>query len=309
MFVTGGLGPTSDDFTRDVISQWTGSELIWDEASWQHLNDRLKPRNIPVKEIQKQQCYFPKGSQILTNKMGTANGFYLQHKGKDVFVLPGPPREIEAIWEDWIHPILQKKCAGIERLFTKSWDTIGFGESQIAELAEAALQGCDYERAYRVHIPYVEFKLSYWSSQETEAQAWCEKMDRALGSMTLLKNGEDIAETLAKNLEAYPEISVLDQTNGSFLLKRIFPFSKNILSRNKLILSNNKSVDSSLKLELICDGFETATAAWTHLGVTETHVIKSPGYSPTLQQERAHQYFAEVAMVYFTQKLRLLPKI
>jgi molybdenum cofactor synthesis domain-containing protein len=94
MFVTGGLGPTTDDFTREVISTWTNLELKFDEDSWQHIKDRLEPRGYVVKDIQRQQCFYPAGSVVLKNSEGTANAFYLEAKDKKIFVLPGPPREM-----------------------------------------------------------------------------------------------------------------------------------------------------------------------------------------------------------------------
>ena len=80
LFITGGLGPTSDDFTRDVIAEWTGKKLIFDETSWVYIQEILKNRGVGVKAIQKQQCYFPEGSTILKNNKGTANAFSLDHK-------------------------------------------------------------------------------------------------------------------------------------------------------------------------------------------------------------------------------------
>jgi molybdenum cofactor synthesis domain-containing protein len=77
IFVTGGLGPTSDDFTRDLIAEWSGLPMKFDETSWIHIQERLKSRGFVVHERQKQQCYFPEKSEILFNSEGTANGFKL----------------------------------------------------------------------------------------------------------------------------------------------------------------------------------------------------------------------------------------
>lgn len=86
VFVTGGLGPTSDDFTRDVIAEKAKAKLIFDESSWKHVTDRLTSRGYTVKEIQRQQCFFPEGSTILQNSQGTANGFLLKLAKQMYFV-------------------------------------------------------------------------------------------------------------------------------------------------------------------------------------------------------------------------------
>jgi molybdenum cofactor synthesis domain-containing protein len=305
IFVTGGLGPTSDDFTRDVIAEWTGLEMLWDESSWQHLSERLRQRGIPVREMQKQQCYFPKGAQILTNKMGTANGFHIQHQNKNIFILPGPPNEIEAIWQDWIKDILEKKCQDIEKTITRSWDTIGLGESQIAELVEPALAGCSFERGYRVHLPYVEFKLSYTSSQESQAQKWLSAVDQALQSVTLLKNGEDMAELLVEKLKLYPRIYIIDESEGSHLIKRLFPVMKNLFQRNQISLSNGKSEhksDGDLVLSLLKKDATSAVAELSFAGIDSSHLISSPYLGA--RQDRAPAYFAEKAMLFFFDSLK-----
>lgn len=303
IFVTGGLGPTSDDFTRDVIAQWTGLEMIWDEASWVHLNERLRPRGIPIKEIQRQQCYFPKGAKILINRMGTANGFYFSFQNKDVFVLPGPPREIESIWDDWIAAIVADKCALIDQVIVKSWDTMGFGESQVAEMIDEVLKGCPYERGYRVHVPYVEFKLTYRKSQSAEAQKWCALVDQGLQAITILKDGEDIASLLGEKLSLFSAAQIIDESQGSILLKRIFPHTKNILQQGRLLLSNHKIHPSpELTLQLTCQGNESAIAEISYLGFRESETLHSP-YHAQLQIERSHQFFAEKAMVFFAKSL------
>src|SRR6185312_1777937 len=59
IFITGGLGPTTDDFTRLIIAEWSGKKLLWNEESWQHIVQRLSSRGRDIKDIQKQQAYFP----------------------------------------------------------------------------------------------------------------------------------------------------------------------------------------------------------------------------------------------------------
>ena len=307
IFVTGGLGPTTDDFTRDVIAKWSGRELVWHEASWKHIQDRLLPRGIAVKEIQRQQCYYPENAQVLINRMGTANAFQLQHQGKAVFVLPGPPREIEAIWQDHIHPWMKGKTADVDPLITLSWDTIGLGESDVADRVEAALAGCDYEKGYRVHLPFVEVKLSFLKSQTAEAKRWVQAVDAAIGPITLLKNGEDAAEKVARLFSGYDHVWICDEIPGSFLLQRLFPYCKSLLKEKKLHFSSKLSSGEELSgrvlnLRLQEDSPSSGRAWLSASGQTRTQYFMSP-YTSSLLKERAQQFYAEMALVFWMKEL------
>lgn len=183
LFITGGLGPTSDDFTRKVVAHWLNLELEFDPNSWQHIVDRLSSRGLPSKEIQKQQCYYPINSVVLKNNQGTANGFYLIQESDPVstrqklfiFVLPGPPKEIESIWHDHMDEIIKNKVFSnktIDPIQVLSWDFLGIPESEIAEWVESNIADCPYEKAYRVHLPFVEFKLTFPVSDQKKAESW-----------------------------------------------------------------------------------------------------------------------------------------
>lgn len=304
LMITGGLGPTTDDFTREVIAEWTKTKLIWDESSWKHIHERLTPRGIAIREIQKQQCYFPEGSEILVNREGTANAFYLEALGKKIFVLPGPPREIEVIWQDFIDAKLKPIAAELDSVITKSWDTIGYGESDIAHIAEKALEGCSFEKGYRVHMPFVEFKLSYPKSQSEEAEKWIQELDQKLSPMTALRNGEDAAEKLGRQLKAFSKVVLDDSSNGAFVLHRLLPFVKSLLTGKKFEYSSEPVVDfKTLRLQLKDTSPGHAQASLSFRGQTRTQVFSSP-YKTAVQRERENQYFAEMAILFWLKEVQ-----
>jgi nicotinamide-nucleotide amidase len=306
LFVTGGLGPTSDDFTREVIAQWVGRDLIWHEASWKHIEDRLLPRGISVKEIQRQQCYYPTGSEVLMNRLGTANAFRLDHDGKTLFVLPGPPREIESLWQDHIAQFLSEKTKGVDRLITLSWDTIGLGESDVADRVEEALKGCHFEKGYRVHMPFVEVKLSFLKSEETQAQKWIQALDLAIGPLTVLRNGEDAAEKLAGIFSSFEHVFIQDEIPGSFLLQRLFPSCKELLREKKLSFSSQDLDPNlpprSLYLNLKVDSANSGRALMDLKGQTRSQIFMSP-YKSSLLKEREQQFYAEMALIFWMKEL------
>jgi cysteine desulfurase len=180
IFVTGGLGPTSDDFTRELISEWSGAELVYHPEQYDRLLKLLATRNLKPKEGHKQECFFPKGALILNNPVGTANGFLLKAKGKDVVVLPGPPKEIEGIWFQDLQAPLKAWMKDIDPLITASWDCMGLPESEVAAMVEPLLVGCPFEKAFRVHLPYIEFKLTYHRSKSEQATPYLQALTAAL---------------------------------------------------------------------------------------------------------------------------------
>jgi nicotinamide-nucleotide amidase len=183
IFVTGGLGPTSDDFTRDVVAKWARKKMFYDKKSYQKIEFRLKERGITMRDFQKQQCYYPEGSHILENAMGSANAFYLTAKKKKIFVLPGPPKEIESVWNDHLEKMFFDLTKDVDRLVTKSWMCVGVGESEVAHRVEHALKGCKLTKGYRFHPPFVEVKLSYYESEKENALKWIEKVESAIGDI------------------------------------------------------------------------------------------------------------------------------
>lgn len=304
-FVTGGLGPTTDDFTRDLIAEWTGLPLEFHEPSWEHVNQRLKSRGLQVRESQKQQCLFPKGATVLTNPEGTANGFFLKALGKEIYVLPGPPREIEAIWNEHIAPILAEKTKNLDRTVTYSWDTMGLGESDVAHLCEQALAGVEIEKGYRVHLPYVEAKISFFESQQKDMMKWVDKLNEALHHITVTRNGEDVADLLAKKLSAVCKLEVVDALSGPVLNQRLTAALRGYMASNFWSITNHEGAEADpLTLKLVLKPWDATSA------IAEIH-FKGGSFKTTFEApfmiskmtERKALFFTERALIFWLQKI------
>lgn len=314
LFVTGGLGPTSDDFTRDLIAEWMGLSLEFHEPSWQHVVKALESRGLTAKEIQRQQCFFPKEAWVLENSAGTANGFYLQYKNIHVFILPGPPREIEALWTDHLHQWLTKKTTSlnIDPHLTLSWDTMGWPESEVATVTEKVLNNISgIDIGYRVHLPYVEVKLSFFKSQRSRLNSKIEELEMALSSITISKDGDDVVELLSTILKQQNyRIIVQDQYTKYYLLNRCLQAFKN---RGLEILWDNSTHDQSaqftntgnkdvfLRLERIS---QHSCRLGISVGYTnQTLVLESP-YKINSMAERSQQYISEKALLHLYKVLK-----
>ena len=102
IIITGGLGPTSDDFTRDVVAELLDRKLVRDEAVAAHIAERIHKRGIRLPESIYVQALVPVGAQVLPNRNGTAPGLAIDHDGKLVLLLPGPPRELKPMFEEYV---------------------------------------------------------------------------------------------------------------------------------------------------------------------------------------------------------------
>jgi len=139
IFVTGGLGPTSDDITRDVAAELLSLKLEENDELLISLRQRLKARGIKWLSSIARQAQVPAGAQILPNENGSASGLYLkanissQIRSPHIFLLPGPPRELQPMFRDSTMPILRSIVKGPPRLKRRFYKIAVMGESVIEE--------------------------------------------------------------------------------------------------------------------------------------------------------------------------------
>lgn len=313
IFVTGGLGPTSDDFTRELISEWSQLPLEFHESSWLHVQQRLTSRGFTVREMQRQQCFFPRTSHILTNSQGTANAFYFKTQrptgSKTVFVLPGPPREIDSIWHEYLVPLLENMTAGLIKLTTKSWDTLGLGESDVAAIVEAELTNFvgkinvaeNIIIGYRVHLPYVEVKISFSESIAADAKPLLDIIDKSLCKITITKDFVDLAALVANKVKAL-DFAFYDFVSQGFLQQRLQPFLKNLHDFSWKQSTESLPVDffvheTNFMSLLPLETQEKCLLMFDYQGYKHQQIIESP-YKSSLMADRSKQYFAEMAVIH-----------
>ena len=126
---TGGLGPTEDDMTKETCAKFFGYDLVLHQPSLDQMMDRFKRMGkIPTKNNEK-QAYFPKEAYVLKNDNGTAPGCIMEKNGKIIVVLPGPPREMEPMFENLVKPYLSKFTEDV--IESEVLRIVGVGESQV----------------------------------------------------------------------------------------------------------------------------------------------------------------------------------
>lgn len=212
LFVTGGLGPTSDDFTRDCVGEFlsnfkapghTREPLVWNAEAWAWVEERLKSRGSPITENQKQQCFFPAGTALLKNSHGTACGFFTQTTENLLVCLPGPSTEVESIWHTGlsqvVRTLIEKRNVTPRRLSLLR--TMGIGEGALAFAVEEILTfvSAKYklprlEVGYRAHAPYVEVKVWSQPNQQAMADAALQLIRTKFAEFYINSDQEDVAD-------------------------------------------------------------------------------------------------------------------
>lgn len=157
IFVTGGLGPTSDDLTTELVAEFAGTGISFHQPSWQAIVDKFQMFNREPTENNRKQAYFPDGADVLANPVGTAAGFHLPFEQaqttKHIIALPGPPRELKPVLQNFLDSLPAGNTT--DALHVR---LLGLGESEIAQRMSNWREP-DHELSYRFQYPEVELKL------------------------------------------------------------------------------------------------------------------------------------------------------
>ena len=149
VITTGGLGPTSDDLTRDLIAQMLGRRLRHDTVVSSHIQQFFTVRKRPMPERTRVQAEVPEGALVLNNPHGTAPGLAMEVNpnrfrpgglGSWLVMLPGPPRELRPMFNDSVVPLLRRVLPLPNPLACRTLRTTGVGESTVQERIAGPLQ-------------------------------------------------------------------------------------------------------------------------------------------------------------------------
>ncbi|NLB25632.1 MAG: competence/damage-inducible protein A [Bacteroidales bacterium] len=149
IILTGGLGPTKDDITKNVLCKYFNTKLVFHKPAFEQIKERFKNRNISINKLNKDQAFVPESCTVLLNKAGTAPGMWFKKGSKIYISIPGVPFEMKYLMEHEILPRIKDLGAG-RAIYHKTINTHGLPESILAKTIE------DWETALPVNI-----KLAY----------------------------------------------------------------------------------------------------------------------------------------------------
>lgn len=165
---TGGLGPTADDITVSTVAKALDIPLEKNEEAYEHIKRYFERIGKPMTENNEKQAWLPKGCIVLPNKQGTAPGCVIEKDNKCVVFLPGPPRELEAMFENSLSAYLDKYADGI--ILSKFVNIYGVGESMIDEKAKDLINGTNPTVAPYAKNGEAQLRITAKSDSTSHAQ-------------------------------------------------------------------------------------------------------------------------------------------
>ncbi|MCP4726284.1 MAG: competence/damage-inducible protein A [bacterium] len=170
IITSGGLGPTSDDITREAVSEYFGLKLILDEEQLKILEKKFKNAGyskMPENNIS--QAKKPEGAVVFSNPRGSAPTLLVESKGSRVFLLPGVPMELRGIISDSVIPYLEENIESREIVVSRTIRVVGVGESKLADTIRPALEDAgSVEVAYIPKDSLVDIRLTAYGDNKDD---------------------------------------------------------------------------------------------------------------------------------------------
>ena len=182
VITTGGLGPTEDDLTREAIGQVLGEELSVDADQESQLREFFSRRGVPMPERNVKQAMLVPSGRAIPNPRGTAPGWWVECDGKLIVAMPGPPSEMQPMWEQEVAPELERRHPG-SVLITRTLKTAGLGEGHVDELLSPLLKSANPSIGVYARADGVQLRIAAKAATKEEARRLIEPVEREMRSI------------------------------------------------------------------------------------------------------------------------------
>jgi nicotinamide-nucleotide amidase len=254
LILTGGLGPTDDDLTREVVADLIGQPLEYHPELFEAIEKRFAARGLRTPEINRRQAMVPRGATVLPNRVGTAPGLWIEHEQTRIILLPGPPRELQPMFER----VTQERLlplAGATRLFRRLLRVTGQSESSVEEKMQP-LYGRWLAAPTRIattilaSLGQIELHLTAMAANPEEAQraldVAVDEVRRALGRDLFSTNGETMQQVVGNLCRSRAlRIAAAESCTGGLVMARLteVPGSSDYVDRGVVVYSNQSKID------------------------------------------------------------------
>ncbi len=252
ILAVGGLGPTSDDITRETLAKVLHRRLILDENIVRHIKARFARRRMAMPAANIKQAYLIDGAVAIPNRHGTAPGQWLELDGKKVVLLPGPPHELKSMFEEWVQPKLESSRQGfLARCVLK---TAGLTESRIESLIAGLYPKSKNRKMTLLACPgQIEIHLTAFSpvsqrEAEKKVIGLKKRVSVRLGEAIFSEKGEELEEVVARLLsEKKKTLAIAESSSGGLLSHRL----TNVPGSSAYFLEGVISYSNDAKVKLL----------------------------------------------------------
>jgi nicotinamide-nucleotide amidase len=245
VIVTGGLGPTEDDVTREAVSKVLKKKLVRKESALKSIRERFTSRGREYLSANDRQAFVPKGALTLRNPVGIAPGFIIEAKKRFIAVLPGVPREMKAMFSEELRPWLEERFGGKVFIRRKILHTCGMSESAVNQAIENLLTKNQPLIGLSAKENCVDIRIVSSADTADKSVAILEKTEaeiRAkLGSAVYSTNGIKLEEIVGALLKLrHLKISVAESCTAGLVSGRLtnIPGSSEYFERGAITYSN-----------------------------------------------------------------------
>ncbi len=254
LILTGGLGPTDDDLTREVVAEHLGLELDEDPAIIDAMERRFAARGWKMPAVNRRQAMVPRGAVVLANPHGTAPGLWIEHGDRAIALLPGPPREMKPMMDGEVRRRLGA-IAGSVRLHRRLVRVAGKGESAVEEIVQPIYsqwlnQSPPIDTTILAGLGQVELHLVTQSGSAASASA---ALDLAVSALSDAL-GPDLVSTDGRGLEAVVgdllrergwRVAFAESCTGGLATSRMtdVPGSSDYVERSIVAYSNRAKIE------------------------------------------------------------------
>lgn len=248
IITTGGLGPTQDDLTKESGAKYFNKKMILHEPSLEWIKKYLAINDEEVMEANRNQAYFPEGSIILPNEKGTAPGAIISENNKTLIILPGPPKEMKAMFTNHVVKYLSSLTG--EVIKSKTLRIFGIGESLMAKKVNDIIEGstnptvAPYAKEYEVTLR-VTAKEENEDKCEKLINSKCEEIKDVLGEYIYGEGENSLDVVVAKLLcEKKFSISTAESCTGGMIASSLisYPGISEVFKEGAITYSNEAKI-------------------------------------------------------------------
>jgi nicotinamide-nucleotide amidase len=226
IILIGGLGPTEDDINRDVVAEVLSRPLHEVREISQRIEERFARLGRKMSQNNLRQAMVPEGAEWLDNANGTAPGIWLDQEGATIIMLPGPPRELETMFESACLPRLARVPTG-HRLRSRVYKVVGLPESEVDQRIAPIYRAHENPCTTILAVPgAIEVHLRARAASDAEADGLLnelgDKIELALGDHVFSKGGESLEEVVGIYLVMKQKtLSIAESCTGGLLSERL----------------------------------------------------------------------------------------